>query len=248
MKRLLTVSIWLMLFVCVVCPLPGQNNAAGMKSFVKNDTTFLRREYLGECGWHKIYIEKNRRSVYYKRLKDFRFGENDTNAYNFYMSGLRKNIPGGLKAFDLDSLPNHWLPLHLYEGKYYLYAPSDWGTAGKMIIDEFSIISWYMDGPMPVAIKNLEKEENRYTFTYFSGSVSDEPSYATLIVYIIDPAYKIAVWEYRSDEGKSSYALYLPAKYADYFQVISNAAEGCKMTEVDFDKPDYKTLISNTIK
>jgi len=223
---------------------PDTSISKELKSFVLNDTTFLLRKDYGECGTHSVYIERNRKSKYYKLLKDFSINEYKLDTYNHYISMLNSKIKGGLKTFDLDSLPQQWLPLYLFEDKYYLYAPSDWGCSGKMAINSQSIICYNMDGPTPCAIRWINKVKNCYYINYVAPygkeNLLDEP---TLAIYIVDPKYKIAIWEEKDIEGKFDYKLMIPTKYANYFDIINNYSPQCKALEIELEQPDYKSLL-----
>ncbi len=217
------------------------------------DTTFIER-VICDSGYegtpyhfyHAIFIEQNRKSEYYKDLSDFSFSkfENLDDANNV----LRKKKIR-LKKFNTLGLPKEWLPLNLYKGKYYLYAPSDWGNLGRRIICDSSLIFWFMDGPTPYAFQSIKK----YNDTTYSlrtrnylyaceGCVSPE----ILNIYIIDKKNKIAVWEYKSEKEKNyTYCLYVSKENIKKFDIIVNYCKTDKQMEVDFEEPDFARLLKN---
>ncbi len=101
----------------------------------QKDTIFIQREKTAE-HYHKIYIEKNRNSNYYKLLTNFKFVDYDLETVRGYNKSFKKRATP-IKKFDLQNIPKEWLPLYKYKSHYYLYAPSDWGNTGRKMITKF---------------------------------------------------------------------------------------------------------------
>jgi len=80
-----------------------------------NDTIFIKNE-----KHHKIYIEKNRNSDWYKYIAEFR-------DFNTEFSS-EKIIQFGLKS--------RWMRIYKYQGEYFLYAPCDWMYDTKIIMND----------------------------------------------------------------------------------------------------------------
>ena len=146
-----------------------------------------------------------------------------------------------LKKHNMFGLPKNWLPVHYYNGNYYLYAPSDWGNAGRRILSDSVFINWYMDGPYPQLLQSVSKEKaSTYTIKY----QREKDDLQTLVIHIIDPKINLAVWEYQRDDGKpSSYKLYVAAPSAANFNMIVNHSNYQKQMEFKFQEPDYQKLL-----
>ena len=78
---------------------------------VKKDTAFLQRSNQNGV-YHAVFIEDNKSSVYYDGLMNFQ-------------DYLSCNLTGKISK---------WIPIHLYQGKYYLYYPSDFFNHNRIII------------------------------------------------------------------------------------------------------------------
>lgn len=55
------------------------------------------------------------------------------------------------------ALPRRWCALYLYNDHYYIYAPSDWGNNRRILLNDTTLIGYYMDGPSADIIKGTKK-------------------------------------------------------------------------------------------
>ncbi|MFA6247086.1 MAG: hypothetical protein WC615_09095 [Mucilaginibacter sp.] len=205
------------------------------------DTTFLLKE-AKKGFYHAVFIEKNRESKVYKRLLDFKYDHYDSIAYNENYKILKVKFKKPLKKYDVASLGQDWLPLYAYKGKYYLYAPSDWGNTGRRRLTDSTLTYWSIDGPDLKPLLNFKKlSESKYTLT-------SQPFYqfvkkSNINIYIIDTKNKVAVWEDTALPADYRYGLYVPLQYAQNFDMVHNYCKTDKMPEFVFDKIDFKALI-----
>lgn len=195
--------------------------------------------------YHAVYIDRNKNSEHRKMLTDFSFHEEDNKTYLSVKSSIEEKIPGSFNEQKMFDLPQNWLPLYQYKDKYYLYAPSDWGNAHRCIINSREFISWYMEGPYPFPFSSVKKLSNhQYILTVLNPFESI--SFSTqIIIHIIDPATKLAVFEYTDWEDDYRYQLYVSVDHADSFDLVVNYCEDQKVMEFDFDKIDYAKLIKS---
>ncbi|MDP2388634.1 MAG: hypothetical protein Q8M29_19840 [Bacteroidota bacterium] len=212
---------------------------------VINDTTFILREFQGESKiYHAIYIEKSSKAKKSKWLMDFIFDKSDKEALLENLKSQKEEAAvKKLKKHNLQGLPKNWLPVYQYHKNYYLYAPSDWGNAGKRILSDSLLINWYMDGPYPELLQSVTKE-NASTFVIKYKDNEEGKEDQTLVIHIIDPKIKLAVWEYPSnDGGPAYYRLYIPVAAAPNFDMVVNHCELQKQMEFKFDEIDFKKLL-----
>ncbi|MBL4678479.1 MAG: hypothetical protein JKY70_20100, partial [Mucilaginibacter sp.] len=87
------------------------------------DTTFLQKETTKDY-YHIVYVEKNHAAPIFRDLLNFKFDHYDSINYKQAYRILKVRNPKPLKKYDLAGLPNQWLPVYSYKGKYFLYAPS----------------------------------------------------------------------------------------------------------------------------
>lgn len=207
------------------------------------DTIFISRDY-----YHKVYVEQNRQSPFYSNLMDFKMDKSELDEYKGNYRSLKKDFPAPLTKYDLQGLPKEWIPLYKYKGKYYVYSPSEEGNEGRRIITDSTMVYWFMDGPNPQPLLSVKRiKENIWYLnvnSYFKhiNGFPDRPD-AKLIIHIIDPKNKIAIWEDKNQPETDRYELYIPKACAQDFDMIVNRSLQTKVPEFQFDKIDYNALL-----
>ncbi|MFD0763683.1 hypothetical protein ACFQZI_02375 [Mucilaginibacter lutimaris] len=205
------------------------------------DTNFIVREAKRDF-YHAVYIEKDRNAAQYKWLLGFKYDHYDSINYKETYKIMKIKHPKPLRKYDLAGLPKQWVPLNLYKGKYYLYAPSDGGNTRIKAITDSTIIYYDMDGPTVQALLNFKKlKANKYflkspPFYQFVRS-------SNVTIYVIDPQNMITVWEDASLPLAYRYTMYVAKEHATNFDMVVNYCKTDKMPEYDFEKIDYKKLI-----
>ena len=205
------------------------------------DTTFLQKETTKDC-YHIVYVEKNHAAPIFRDLLNFKFDHYDSINYKQAYRILKVRNPKPLKKYDLAGLPNQWLPVDSYKGKYFLYAPSDWANVDKRTITDSTIIYRGEQGPEPYVLKDVKKlNDAKY-------NVKAPPFYqfvkkSNINIYIIDPATKLSVWEDTELPPAYRYRLYVPLSSANKYDLVVNYCKTAKMPEFNFDKIDYAALI-----
>jgi hypothetical protein len=234
-----------LLILFTACKSPEKKVAVAKHDTVKKvsraDTTFILREATKDL-YHAVYIERNRSSNPYKNLLGFKFDHYDSVTYNDSYKTMKIKHRAPFKKYDLGGLPQQWLPLYSYKGKYYLYSPSDFGNAGRRILTDSTIVYWSMEGPEPGPLLDFKKvTDNKYTLKAppFYQFVKN----STINIYIIDPKNRVAVWEDTALPNDYKYGLYVPVQYARNFELVNNFCKTDKMPEFNFDKIDFKALI-----
>jgi len=217
-------------------------NSSAQVKHKSADTTFLLRE-ITKDDYHAIYIEKNREAKYYKQLVEFTMDAGNIAGYNSAYQSLKQKVKHPFKKSDLAGLPKEWMPLYRYKGKYYLYKPSEWGSIDRRIITDSTIVYWSMEEPYPELLNLTSHTVNTYTFTTSNYMTNAAPS--QLIIHIIDPVNKIAVWEDRSRPLPYRYGLYISRATARNFDMIVNYTPYNKAIEFEFDKIDYPALLKH---
>lgn len=136
-------------------------------------------------------------------------------------------------------LPQNWVVLKSFKGKYYPYVHERLRDE-RMQINDSTAIEYWMDGPEPTRIVNIKKiGERRYKLsiksTYF-------PTTDTVNIYIVDDKNKIAVFEYSGENG--GYSLMISADKIKNFPLMVNSNPGHRTGDFRGDDPvDFKKLI-----
>lgn len=211
--------------------------AAGSLLYAQADTVFIGRNYTDDF-YHAIYIDDHKDSKYYGRIADFTFSDRDSVSYReslVSLKGIRKRRISG-------TLPRQWCELRAYKGRYYLYAPSDWGNNSRLIISDSTLIEFNMDGPYASRIDSLGSP-GRNTWDFRLTVFDNFPT--RLRIQMIDPEKKIAVFETHNDgeSGPGYYRLMVAADGVKNFPIIVNYCRERKQLEYTFESIDFEGLL-----
>ncbi|MEO8171857.1 MAG: hypothetical protein ABI581_02195 [Sediminibacterium sp.] len=256
MSFLSSLLIYFITSACFDNPAWGYSASITQINHTVSDTVFLRKlvfdtVYEGKPYhiFNNIYIDSNRNSVNHQSLANFSFTESQNlDAYNERI--IKRKIQ--LNKINTLGLPTEWVPLYQYKNKYYVYMPSEQGELRRRIINDSLLIFWFMDGPMPYILQSITKSDNetwlvksKDQFVRMEGFIRPE----ILNIHIIDPVYKIAVWEYKSENDKEyRYELCIPKESIPHFDIIVNDSNE-KAMEFEFENPDFKKLLKKkTVK
>jgi hypothetical protein len=204
------------------------------------DTLFISRDTFGG-SYHAVFIENNASSIYYDWITDFSFDNSDSLSYKESLKSLQGEKPVKLNKTKIPkSLPRQWCTLNSYKNKYYLYAPSDWGNNSNLLINDTTIIEYFMEGPYAYVIDSF-KIINRNTFEF-----SIQCSYRTtrkMTIYMIDWEKQIAVFDNHSEYDDYRYTMMVGKARARKFPIIVNYCKYEKQMEFDFGKADLKSIL-----
>ena len=204
----------------------------------QRDTIYLKRP--NQLG-HSIFIDTNPNSVFYNKIanmdytlrdSEYRESINRLNAYKAWPTKPIHNI----------EIPRNWCKLHLYQGKYYLYAPSDWSDL-KISLNDSVLFEMAMEKTI-YANRNISKiGPNKYRL---APSSEYDGSKSTFEIYIFDPVKAIAVFKHVTlgKDMEAWTALMVDINKIHQFPIIVNYTPQHKDMEFRFDEPDYGALLS----
>jgi hypothetical protein len=205
------------------------------------DTAFIYRE-VNTDYYHAIYIDTTRKSKFYDRLTEFEFDNNDLQSYRDNYQYVKGKLPNSYQRQKVD-IAEHWIPVYQHKSRYYLYAPSDWGNAGRRVINDSAFVYWYMDGPLPRPISNFRKiSKTKYKLEIEVFNKSQKKR--ELTIYTMDPETQLSVFEFSDEPEQYRYQLYIPKENAKFFDMIVNYCDNQKQSEFVFDKIDFEKLIN----
>ncbi len=196
------------------------------------DTVFLDRyvsepDSIGYVTWTQVFIENDPQSEYYKRVVDF--PDFEMYSDNHDMSGLRH--------FDTSALPDEWVPLYTYKGKYYVYHPGD--VQIRVALCDSLFIA-YGHEPVYYSIDNFHPAGENHFKVNVAGMDNSLRSWS-FDIYLIDPVQKIAVWSWPGFKD-DRYFLMVARENARKFPIVVNTGN-VKPMEYEFDETDYKELL-----
>jgi len=234
----------IVLLIFASCKPAIKNKAANYETLIEgqkiNDTDIISSD-TAKGERYFVYINHNRQSPVYRGALEFEPDSNEKREYKANYHQVKKRYPHKFKSFDLGDLPRQWVPLYLHKGKYYLYAPSEWGNLDRRTITDSTIIYWPMDGPTPAPIIDVKKI-NTSTVTFKMNPLYFK-RFSGVKIHIIDPKSKMAVWEMPADTSEYRYQLFVPLSNATNFDMIVSYCRDHKTGEFIFDKIDYAALL-----
>lgn len=232
-------TVFLSLIFCAAFTLHQDNLTPVSRLNVKTDTIFLKRRKSPDDNI--IYIEKNRSSKFYKNLLNFNLDDQDREAYIENLHELNK-VTKHYPKFSLPSFYRQWVSIYKYKHSYYSYTPADFGVANRRMVTDSTMCYSNMDGFFPEVIVSVVRVNSR-TWNFTVRAENQIPRH--VIIHIIKPKTKLAVWEDLPDWGSKDirYGLYVPKEYAGNYDMIVNETSGDLPDELQFDKIDFKRLL-----
>lgn len=205
----------------------------------KHDTIFLKKRLSPDDNM--IYIEKNRDSKFYKNLLNFDLDDQDGKEYIENLHELNKATKHYSK-FKLPPFFKQWISIYEYKDSFYSYYPADFGVTNRRMVTDSTICYSNMDGFFLEAIISVTRPDSRtWNFTVRAENGISRH----IIIHIINPQTKLAVWEALPDSisKNTRYHLYVPKEYADKYDMIVNYTTGDLPPEFEFDKTDFERLL-----
>lgn len=230
--------------------LQNKHSTIIMGHFTENDTTFFLKEYDKEEGKQYlntiIYIEPDKKSIYYKEIAQPIFLHSgdvqyDLDAWKRHRQEKQKTP---LSKIDLSGLPTDWIPLHLYQNHYYVFKPCEVDVPLRRCLTD-STLAYYSMEYYFNAIQKLEKKSKSLYYIELESQKEGCLSPTQIYIHIIDNRKKVSIWEYRK-ENKSEYELMIPTESAKYFDMIVCSSPIHKFFYEEllkFDEIDFKTLL-----
>ncbi|MCC7453378.1 MAG: hypothetical protein IT222_04365 [Crocinitomix sp.] len=205
------------------------------------DTEFISRE-LSEENYFAIFIERNKKSKYYKWLTNFKIDNFEELNFNFWKEQLNPDFTKNKHDYKFPpELPRKWCDLNIYKDAYYLYAPCDWGFDSRVLFTDSLLIEFNMDDPFGGFILNVRKLDNN-TYEFLLQDSSNEPSLLT--VHMIDWNNQIAIFDNHHQNENYRYSLKIGASKAKNFPIIVNYSKYQKNHEFQFDAIDFISLLA----
>ena len=207
------------------------------QSIVK-DTTFLFKHTVdGEL--QTIFIDNNTGSKAFDKISYFTFQFFDKQSYKYSTDYFKENKLTLSKVKPVIHWVN-WVTLKQYKGKFYAYHPCDFLYHFRQSVNDTTLIDWTGEGPVANKIISQNRIDDK-TFEFKLTGVYDLDR--TLTVHIIDTKKGIAVFEQTTNGTDKKYYLMIAADKIKTVPIIVNHCPTQKQSELDFDIPDFKTLL-----
>jgi hypothetical protein len=218
-------------------------NLSALGQIEKTDTVFILKE--NGLYYHAIFIDTNKRSLYYSTLEKNICSPFDREFYVRGVDQLRRNNINIIKHNIVDEYRS-WHPLYLYKGEYYVYLPSD-GMYNNWLTISDSIFLNYGGGEMICYAINDFKKINSNQFQLYLTSADNKSQKVN--IYSLDTTKGIAIFEYPQEGNKKcKYELRVATNKIRSFPIIINYCKVQKQEEFNFDNPNYQVLINLILK
>lgn len=183
----------------------------------KNDTTFLLREYV-DGTYHAVFVCKGAKGEPYRSTSNNQTMANANNALG---------------------LPARWVPLYLYNHKYYLYNPCDGIYNREYALTDSTLLKFNYDGVDTLSVHQIKQIGKGAYQTYQPSTHQKED----LTIYILDKQKQVALFHYQTSDSTEWSELLVGAEKAKYFPIIVCTSYPDYVSEFTFKEPDYKVLL-----
>ncbi len=205
---------------------------------VGKDTTFIFREITDEY-LHIIFIDNNIDSKFYDKVSRFYFQQFDNEGYNYSLDYIKGNNLNLTKVTPVIPWTN-WVILKQYKGQFYVYKPSDFLFHFRQSVNDTTFIDWTGEGPEANKIIEQNKIDNK---TYEFNLTGITHKARILTIHILDLERGIAVFEQTTNGTDKRFYLMIAAEKVKSVPIIINYCTTQKQMELEFDKPDFYTLL-----
>lgn len=211
------------------------------------DTQFLFRSPAG-MPFHAVYIDTKPDSWNKREL--LKTSENIELELK-HIQSARTDWFGDTSASPLafrHDLGGAWLPVYLYDGKYFLYFPCDWGTNEVFWVTDSCIAFKEMDGIYDYSFFSA-KAYPGHGFE-FGLNLKQEDSLLSSFIRIgrvrgVEGLYRM---QFKHATGKSDYRYCTPVANAHLFDLIVNDCRSQKAEEFLFEPVDWEWDLGDGIK
>lgn len=199
----------------------------------ERDTIFLRKP---NAEGHSVYVDKDEDSPYYAVLKNLDYTKTDKD-YVQSVEELQKYKKTDEKKADLGTLPRHWVQLHQYKGKYYVYSPSN-RTQLKISLNDSTLITKEMERRVDL-LNNIHQVRK---FVYQISTTDYKGESRSFRIHLVNESRGIAVFEDLFEKG--SHILMASTEWIQRFPLVINYTPNHMEPEFEFDEPDFEGLIN----
>jgi hypothetical protein len=210
---------------------------------IYKDTLFLYKDSLKGSS-QSIFVETNPSSKYYEYLTSFNFGLYDNKSYHQSLEYFKEN-KNKLKKKWLILPVKKWISLRQFQGNFYAYYPCDFILSNRISINDSTYINWTCEGPVGNKILNVKKLN---ATTYQIKTIGEHYRKRTIKIYMVDTEKGIAVFEEIFADKSKHYSLMIDAEKIKTVPLIVNNCEIEKQMEMEFEEPNFQSLIKKSIK
>lgn len=187
-----------------------------------------------------IYIDNNKDSKAYDKICDFIFQDFDNESYKYSIDYFKENKLRLTKVKPVVPITK-WVILKQYKGQFYAYQPCDLLFHYRQSVNDTSFIDWTGEGPVANKIISQKKIDDNTFQLKLTGLYNKN---RILIIHIIDTKRGIAVFEQIINKTEKKYYLMIAADKIKTVPIIVNDCMTQKQPELEFDKTDFKKLLT----
>jgi len=200
----------------------------------ERDTIFLRKP---NAEGHAVYVDKaGDESPYFATVTNLDYTLADK-SYLRAVKALKKYNKTVSQSARPQDLPENWVQLHVYKGKYYVYSPSN-GDQLKLSLNDSTMIVKEMKRSVRLISDVQQMDKNIYQIQTIDKNGLTLP----FKIQWIHKSRGIAVFE--DLFGKGSQVLMVSLERADRFPLVINYSPNHMEPEFVFDIPDYHALLN----
>ena len=189
-----------------------------------------------------VFIVNDKASDYYESITDFKIDGSKKKFYKEALGQIPKERGHALKKHNRLGLPQNWVQMVYYEGKYYPYYHSLIGDE-RLQINDSTRVDYFADGPLPVKVIDIK----RISPLHYELVWGYDDNVWEVNIYIIDKENQIAVFDYGDKETTYRYNLMVNADSVKKFPImVSYVSSGLQqLVSCDSVAIDYKKMIAS---
>lgn len=197
---------------------------------IKNDTVFIVKERV-RGDYHAVFVDTNRHSEFRNRLVNFKVPKFYIDSYSRSLQLMKSSCLSPVKPSSNYNLPNNLLPINTYKSSWYLYAPSDWGNAGRRILTDSTFVIWQMDGMFPYPI--ISRKQTTANIIELKIAYCDRPNggQETILIHLDKVDKGIFKFEFPERLDNDRFEWYTSVENEKYFDLIVNYSKNTKWVE-----------------
>jgi hypothetical protein len=142
-----------------------------------------------------------------------------------------------MKHFDSMSVEGNWVSLHVFDGRFYVYSPSDWMVNKRILISDSALYHFGSDDWRIESIQNIYEDSQgnlNLNLIDFSGENIE------LSIKFIGTDKDVALWRRRGSNGNTISELRVRSSHVRKFNMVVNDCLGVKcIQEFEFETPEF---------
>lgn len=186
-----------------------------------SDRMTTRDSILKETEFGSVYITRDRTAKMYDWLAPRVYDSTELKSVfdEEFINELLDDGAVTVQHVENDLIQGDWCSLYYFEGQFYVYSPSDWMFAERILITDSAFIKTCCADLDLRLIENYDVLKDG-SLQFILSDYFDQKR--QLNIAFIDPDHTVSMWTYRYDDGTDYCALKVRAEFVRAYDMIVN--------------------------